>query len=94
MTARAYSRDVGGRLACVADAEAAADVDVRELDAVRFEPCHELGDLPQRLGDRRDVGELRADMAVDASIRTCSSVRPPARKGRLPRYTRCRTCSA
>ena len=47
--------EIGRRLAAVSNAEPTAHVDMPELDALCFEPAHELGDAPQRFGDRRDA---------------------------------------
>src|SRR5690606_26375938 len=50
----------------VIDAEAATDVDVLELDAVLRELLDELDEARDRVGERRRLRELRADVEVDA----------------------------
>ena len=63
-----YSMRVSGPLfVAVADAEAATQVDVVELDAFASELVHETEDLVGRFGHRRRVEELGADVAVDAA---------------------------
>ena len=60
----------GGRgLVAIADAEAAADVDVRRSHALRAQPVRQLERAFQRRDEGRELGDLRADMAADAGNR-------------------------
>src|SRR5690606_10521644 len=49
----------------IADAEAAAKVDVAQFDAVRAQVLDEVGDAVGRGEEWRDLGDLRADVTVD-----------------------------
>lgn len=59
-------RDVRRRLVGIGDAQAAAHVDVRQADAFGVQPRHHVEHLVDRVQVRRDLGDLRADVAVDA----------------------------
>ncbi len=67
---REQSRDedarVRRRLVAVGDAEAAADVDVAEPDAVRLDRLDQVEQAVERVDVRAGVDDLRADVAVDA----------------------------
>ena len=45
----------------------AADIDVLQLDAETGKPFEELCDLAERFGDGLELGQLGADVAIDAS---------------------------
>ncbi len=58
--------DVRRRLVGIGDAQAAAHIDVRQADAFGVEPGHHVEHFVDRVQVRRDLGDLRTDMAVDA----------------------------
>ena len=68
--ARQHARDQILRtrrcLVGVGDAQAAAEIDVRELDADRFDRFDEIKQTVQRIEVGLDLRDLRADVAVDA----------------------------
>ena len=64
---RAHQR-IGGRRAFVGvgDAQAAAEVEVRQRDALRLDRLDQVEHAVERVEVRPDLGDLRADVAVDA----------------------------
>ncbi len=54
------------RLVVIRDTQAAADVNVTNLQAVRFDLVDQFEQLVHSVKVRRDFGDLRADMAIDA----------------------------
>ena len=58
--------DIGRRFVVVRDAEAAAHIDVTNLRAVRLDLLDEFEQLVDGVEIRADLGDLRADVAVDA----------------------------
>jgi hypothetical protein len=75
--ALAVAAHVGRRLVAVADAEAAAQVEVLELDAFLGELGHQLEHALERLVHGRGLEDLRADVAADADH---ADVRPSRRR--------------
>ena len=50
----------------VRDAEAAAEIEMVDVVAVVAQRSHEIGGTRERRVERREIGDLRADMHVDA----------------------------
>src|SRR4051812_46146137 len=62
----AIAADVERRLVAVADADASAQVDVLEADALALEARGELEHAVERFVERPGLEDLRADVAIDA----------------------------
>ena len=69
---------VGRRLVAIGDAEAAADVDVRERDAGGLDALDQIEQAIERVDVRLGIDDLRADVAVDADDLEPGQARPRA----------------
>jgi hypothetical protein len=69
----------GGGFVAVADAHAAAEVDVRQCDAFGGQCIDQAEQFARGLGGRRRIEQLRADVAGDAMSRRCAAA-PAARR--------------
>ena len=57
---------VGVLLAVIGNAEPAAEIDMRNFMAVGAQVAHQFGEQGEGRVERREIGELRADVHVDA----------------------------
>ena len=75
----------GRRLVGVGDAQPAADVDVmNRRDAIGFDRLHQVEQAIERVEVRAGVGDLRADVAVDAdNLEARQACRAPVHRERL-----------
>ena len=83
---------LGRRFVGVLDAQAAADVDVVDGDALGFDRLDQVEQAVQRVEVGLHLRDLRADVAIDAHHLQARAGRGAPVAGHAPGRGRCRTC--
>ena len=80
--ARDQRAGIGRRLVAIGDAQAAADVDVRERHAVGLDALDQVEEAIDRVDVRPGIDDLRADVAIDAGHFDSRQARGARERGR------------